>query len=74
MPIATVTGVRLTRRCMFFDPAASLGELELKPCPITDKSGHFAVECACLEFAERAPPEERIRWQEYGLILIVLRY
>jgi len=34
MPMATVTGVRLTRRCMFFDPAASLAELGLNPRPI----------------------------------------
>lgn len=34
MPLATVTGVRLTRRSMFFDPAASLAELGLDPRPI----------------------------------------
>lgn len=33
MPMATVTGVRLTRRNMFFDPSASLAELGLKPRP-----------------------------------------
>jgi dihydroflavonol-4-reductase len=38
MPLATVTGVRLTRRCMFFDPAASLIELGLKPRPIADSA------------------------------------
>lgn len=31
MPMATVTGVRLTRRSMFFDPTVSLKELGLKP-------------------------------------------
>lgn len=31
MPMATVTGVRLTRRNMFFDPTASLAELGLRP-------------------------------------------
>lgn len=36
MPMATLTGVRLTRRCMFFDPAASLTELGLKPRPIQE--------------------------------------
>jgi dihydroflavonol-4-reductase len=38
MPLATVTGVRLTRRCMFFDPAASLIELGLECRPITDSA------------------------------------
>lgn len=36
MPLATVTGVRLTRRSMFFDPSASLAELELQPRPIEE--------------------------------------
>lgn len=31
MPMATVTGVRLTRRSMHFDPAASLSALDLHP-------------------------------------------
>ena len=31
MPLATVTGVRLTRRSMHFDPSASLAELGLEP-------------------------------------------
>jgi len=38
MPLATVTGVRLTRRCMFFDPAASMIELGLTPRPITESA------------------------------------
>ncbi len=38
MPIATVTGVRLTRRCMFFDPSASLTELGLVPRPIEEST------------------------------------
>lgn len=33
-PLATVTGVRLTRRSMHFDPSASLAELGLKPRPL----------------------------------------
>jgi dihydroflavonol-4-reductase len=36
VPLATVTGVRLTRRSMSFDPSASLAELELRPRPIED--------------------------------------
>ncbi|HEY5730697.1 MAG TPA: hypothetical protein VIS72_11635, partial [Anaerolineales bacterium] len=36
MPMATVTGVRLTCRNMFFDPSASLKELGLQPRPIRD--------------------------------------
>ena len=36
MPMATITGVRLTRRNMFFDPSASLKELGLKPRPIRE--------------------------------------
>jgi len=42
MPLATVTGVRLTRRCMFFDPAPSLAELRLEPRPI-EQSARDAV-------------------------------
>jgi dihydroflavonol-4-reductase len=33
-PLATVTGVRLTRRSMHFDPSASLAELGLTPRPL----------------------------------------
>ena len=36
MPLATITGVRLTRRNMFFDPSASLNELGLHPRPIRE--------------------------------------
>jgi dihydroflavonol-4-reductase len=36
MPLATITGVRLTRRNMHFDPSASLKELGLKPRPIQE--------------------------------------
>ena len=36
MPIATVTGVRLTRRVMSFDARASLAELGLRPRPIRE--------------------------------------
>ena len=36
IPLATVTGVRLTRRNMFFDPAASLAELDLCPRPVEE--------------------------------------
>lgn len=42
MPMATITGVRLTRRNMFFDPAASLDELGLRPRPIRE-SAHDAI-------------------------------
>lgn len=38
MPMATRTGVKLTRRCMFFDPAASLAELGLKPRSIRESA------------------------------------
>lgn len=38
IPMATLTGVRLTRRSMFFDPAASLAELGLKPRPIHESA------------------------------------
>ena len=34
-PAATVTGVKLTRRCMHFDPRQSLSELGLQPRPVT---------------------------------------
>jgi dihydroflavonol-4-reductase len=33
-PKATLTGVRLTRRTMHFDPARSLAELDLRPRPV----------------------------------------
>ena len=36
IPMATITGVRLTRRNMFFDPSASLKELGLHPRPIRE--------------------------------------
>lgn len=42
-PMAGVTGVRLTRRCLHFDPAASLAELRLHPRP-TAESARDAVE------------------------------
>jgi dihydroflavonol-4-reductase len=35
-PIASVTGVKLTRRAMHFDPRRSLEELGLKPRPVAD--------------------------------------
>ena len=35
-PKATVTGVRLTRRTMHFDPSRSLAELGLEPRPVRD--------------------------------------
>lgn len=35
-PAATVTGVKLTRRRMHFDPRLSLSELELHPRPVTE--------------------------------------
>lgn len=38
MPMATVTGVRLTRRNMFFDPSASLAELGLSPRSIRESA------------------------------------
>jgi len=43
MPLATVTGVRLTRRCMFFDSAASLIELGLESRPITESARDAVV-------------------------------
>jgi len=36
IPIATITGVRLTRRNMFFDSSASSKELGLHPRPIRE--------------------------------------
>jgi dihydroflavonol-4-reductase len=41
--LATVTGVRLARRCLHFDPQASLAELELRPRPM-DESARDAVD------------------------------
>jgi len=38
IPMATVTGVRLTRRCMFFDPSPSLIELGLVPRPVEESA------------------------------------
>jgi dihydroflavonol-4-reductase len=35
-PVATVTGVKLTRRTMHFDARRSLDELKLQPRPVTD--------------------------------------
>lgn len=38
MPMATITGVRLTRHNLFFDPSASLNELGLHPRPIHESA------------------------------------
>jgi dihydroflavonol-4-reductase len=38
VPLATVTGVRLTRRSMYFDPSASLAELGLVPRSVEDST------------------------------------
>lgn len=38
MPMATVTGVRLTKRSMHFDPSATFAELGLKPRPIEESA------------------------------------
>jgi dihydroflavonol-4-reductase len=38
MPMATVTGVRLTRRSRFFDAAPSLSELGLAPRPVEESA------------------------------------
>lgn len=38
MPLATVTGVRLTRRSMHFDPSASLDELGIRPRDISESA------------------------------------
>jgi dihydroflavonol-4-reductase len=38
MPMATVTGVRLTRRCMYFDPKASWVELGLWPRSVAESA------------------------------------
>ena len=38
MPLATVTGVKLTRRSMFFDPSMTLNELQLRPRPISQSA------------------------------------
>jgi len=38
MPMATIPGVRLTRRSMFFDSSVSLKELGLNPRPIRDSA------------------------------------
>jgi dihydroflavonol-4-reductase len=43
MPMATVTGVRLTRRSMHFDPSQTFEELGLKPRPI-EESARDAVQ------------------------------
>lgn len=38
MPLATVTGVRLTKRSMHFDPSETFAELGLKPRPIEESA------------------------------------
>lgn len=42
MPMATVTGVRLTRRSMYFDPSPTLAELQLSPRPV-EQSARDAI-------------------------------
>jgi dihydroflavonol-4-reductase len=43
VPMATITGVRLARRCMFLDSSASLTELGLVPRPV-EESARDAVD------------------------------
>ena len=38
MPMATVTGVRLTKRTMHFDPSETFAELGLKPRPVEESA------------------------------------
>lgn len=38
MPMATVTGVRLARRVMHFDPSRSLADLDLHPRPLVESA------------------------------------
>ena len=38
MPMATVTGVRLTRRSMHFDPSTSLNELGFQPRSVEEST------------------------------------
>jgi dihydroflavonol-4-reductase len=38
MPMATVTGVRLTKRSMYFDPSETFAELDLSPRPLEESA------------------------------------
>jgi dihydroflavonol-4-reductase len=38
MPMATITGVRLTKRTMYFDPSETFAELGLKPRPVEESA------------------------------------
>ena len=44
MPNATVTGVKLTRYCMHFDPSATLRELDLLPRPLEESVADIVAE------------------------------
>ncbi len=44
MPQATVTGVRLTRYTMHFDPSRTLAELDLSPRPLEESLEDFFVD------------------------------
>jgi dihydroflavonol-4-reductase len=58
MPRATVTGVRLTRRLMHFDPSQSLAELGLTPRPIRESLADAVAWLRPLERSRRtAQPE-----------------
>jgi dihydroflavonol-4-reductase len=43
IPAATVTGVKLTRRRMHFDPSRSLADLDLKPRPVSTSLADVVV-------------------------------
>ena len=62
-PKATVTGIRLTRRCMHFDPARSLAALGLTPRPVRDS---LADAVAWLQETGQVPPVRTHRAMRAG--------
>jgi dihydroflavonol-4-reductase len=58
VPAATVTGVKLTRRRMHFDPSRSLAELGLRPRPVAES---LAETVAWFRAVGWLPPGERGR-------------
>ena len=59
MPAATVTGVKLTRRCMRFDARRSLDELGLRPRPVRESLADAVVWFRQMGWLASAMPHRR---------------
>jgi dihydroflavonol-4-reductase len=58
-PAATITGVKLTRRHMHFDPSRSLAELELHPRPVAETLAETVAWFGKMGWIGRCSPSSR---------------